>query len=123
VIIVAGACGIAAGTPLAILGGIGRCARLGAIIKGGIHLETLGRVDTVVLDKTGTLTFGKPEVQNILAAEGVGTEELLETALPPNCVPSIRSAKLLWRMLKARACACRNLRVFTTRQGAASPPK
>src|SRR5579872_2718836 len=80
VIIVAGACGIAAGTPLAILGGIGRCARLGAIIKGGIHLETLGRVDTVVLDKTGTLTFGNPEVQNILAAEGVGTEELLEAA-------------------------------------------
>ncbi len=62
VIIVAGACGIAAGTPLAILGGIGRCARLGAIVKGGLYLETLGRVDTVVLDKTGTLTFGRPEV-------------------------------------------------------------
>src|SRR6266849_5245706 len=56
VIIVAGACGIAAGTPLAILGGIGRSARLGAIIKGGVHLETLGHVNTVVLDKTGTLT-------------------------------------------------------------------
>jgi Cd2+/Zn2+-exporting ATPase/Cu+-exporting ATPase len=54
VIIVAGACGIAAGTPLAILGGIGRSARLGAIVKGGVHLETLARVDTVVLDKTGT---------------------------------------------------------------------
>src|SRR5690606_13687465 len=48
VIIVAGACGIAAGTPLAILGAIGRAARLGAIIKGGLYLETLGRVDTVV---------------------------------------------------------------------------
>jgi Cd2+/Zn2+-exporting ATPase/Cu+-exporting ATPase len=58
VIIVAGACGIAAGTPLAILGGIGRSARLGAIIKGGLYLEMLGRVTTVVLDKTGTLTFG-----------------------------------------------------------------
>jgi heavy metal translocating P-type ATPase len=80
VIIVAGACGIAAGTPLAILGGIGRCARLGAIIKGGVHLETLGRVDTVVLDKTGTLTFGRPEVQRILAAEGASTQELLESA-------------------------------------------
>ena len=45
VIIVAGACGIAAGTPLAILGGIGRSARLGAIIKGGLYLETLGRVE------------------------------------------------------------------------------
>ncbi len=51
VIIVAGACGIAAGTPLAILGGIGRAARLGSIIKGGIHLETLGRVDTIVLTR------------------------------------------------------------------------
>src|ERR1041385_9385115 len=42
VIVVAGACGIAAGTPLAILGAIGRAARLGAIVKGGIYLETLG---------------------------------------------------------------------------------
>jgi heavy metal translocating P-type ATPase len=80
VIIVAGACGIAAGTPLAILGGIGRCARLGAIVKGGVHLETLGRVDMVVVDKTGTLTFGRPEVQRIVSAEGVSTEEILDAA-------------------------------------------
>jgi Cd2+/Zn2+-exporting ATPase/Cu+-exporting ATPase len=80
VVIVAGACGIAAGTPLAILGGIGRAARLGAIIKGGVHLETLGHVDTVVLDKTGTLTFGRPEVQHINAAPGVSSEELLDAA-------------------------------------------
>ncbi len=66
VVIVAGACGIAAGTPLAILGAIGRCAQLGAIIKGGASLETLGHVDTVVLDKTGTLTYGRPEVQHVL---------------------------------------------------------
>lgn len=77
VIIVAGACGIAAGTPLAILGGIGRSARLGAIIKGGVHLETLGKVDTVVIDKTGTLTFGRPEVQDLLPADGVSETDLL----------------------------------------------
>ncbi|HWZ30712.1 MAG TPA: cation-translocating P-type ATPase [Bryobacteraceae bacterium] len=80
VIIVAGACGIAAGTPLAILGGIGRCARLGAIVKGGAHLETLGRVDMVVIDKTGTLTFGRPEVQRIVSVEGISTEEILDAA-------------------------------------------
>jgi len=80
VIIVAGACGIAAGTPLAILGGIGRCARLGAIVKGGVHLETLGRVDMVVIDKTGTLTFGRPEVQRIVSAEGILTAEILDAA-------------------------------------------
>src|SRR5882757_6118809 len=80
VIIVAGACGIAAGTPLAILGGIGRAARFGAIIKGGLYLETLGRVDTVVLDKTGTLTFGRTELQAILPAPGVSEFEVLDAA-------------------------------------------
>jgi heavy metal translocating P-type ATPase len=80
VIIVAGACGIAAGTPLAILGGIGRCARLGAIVKGGVHLETLGRVDMVVIDKTGTLTFGRPEVQRVVSVGGLNAEKILDAA-------------------------------------------
>ncbi len=80
VIIVAGACGIAAGTPLAILGGIGRSARLGAIIKGGVHLETLGKVDTVVLDKTGTLTFGRPEVQAVVTVAGATPDDLVDAA-------------------------------------------
>ena len=80
VIIVAGACGIAAGTPLAILGGIGRSARLGAIIKGGLYLETLGLVDTVVLDKTGTLTFGRTEVQAVIPTGGASEEEILDAA-------------------------------------------
>src|ERR1700692_4776673 len=72
VIIVAGACGIAAGTPLAILGGIGRAARAGAIVKGGLFLEQLGKVNTVVLDKTGTLTYGRPELRALLPVAGAG---------------------------------------------------
>lgn len=80
VVIVAGACGIAAGTPLAILGAIGRAARAGAIVKGGLYLEQLGRVDTVVLDKTGTLTYGQPEVRELIPAQTVHPMELLEAA-------------------------------------------
>jgi heavy metal translocating P-type ATPase len=80
VIIVAGACGIAAGTPLAILGGIGRSAREGAIIKGGLYLELLSSVDTVVFDKTGTLTVGRPEVTAILPADGHTEKEVLRVA-------------------------------------------
>lgn len=80
VIIVAGACGIAAGTPLAILGGIGRSAREGAIVKGGLYLELLSSVDTVVFDKTGTMTFGNPELTSIVAAEGHTESEVLELA-------------------------------------------
>ena len=80
VVIVAGACGIAAGTPLAILGAIGRAARAGAIIKGGLFLELLGQVNTVVLDKTGTLTYGQPEVRTLVPVDGVDELALLDAA-------------------------------------------
>lgn len=80
VIIVAGACGIAAGTPLAILGAIGRAARQGAIIKGGVYLEQLAKIDTVLLDKTGTLTYGKPHVALIEPVDGYQADGLLELA-------------------------------------------
>jgi len=80
VIIVAGACGIAAGTPLAILGSIGRAAQQGAIIKGGLYLEKLGEVDTVLLDKTGTLTYGTPELLEACPVPEVSARVLLSTA-------------------------------------------
>jgi Cd2+/Zn2+-exporting ATPase/Cu+-exporting ATPase len=80
VVIVAGACGIAAGTPLAILGAIGRAARQGAIVKGGLYLEILGTVDTIVLDKTGTLTLGSPRVSSVIPCPGVTAESVVEAA-------------------------------------------
>ena len=80
VIIVAGACGIAAGTPLAVLGAIGRAARQGSIIKGGVYLEALGRLHTVFLDKTGTITFGAPSVAQVQPAPGISDEVILRAA-------------------------------------------
>ena len=80
VIVVAGACGIAAGTPLAILGAIGRAAQKGVIIKGGRYLEGLSNVDVVVLDKTGTLTLGTPEVVKVQAADGFRPQDVVRTA-------------------------------------------
>ncbi|WMT88212.1 cation-translocating P-type ATPase [Pelagibacterium sp. 26DY04] len=99
VIIVAGACGVAAGTPLAILGAIGRSARLGAIIKGGTHLETLSQVDTIVLDKTGTLTFGEPDVVAVMAAPGASEADVLAAA----ATAEIRSEHPLGKAIVARA--------------------
>jgi heavy metal translocating P-type ATPase len=81
VVIVAGACGIAAGTPLAILGAIGRSAQHGSIIKGGLYLEALAGIDIILLDKTGTLTYGTPEVIEVHAAEGVTATSLLRAAV------------------------------------------
>ncbi|HEY2423530.1 MAG TPA: cation-translocating P-type ATPase [Chthoniobacterales bacterium] len=80
VIIVAGACGVAAGTPLAILAGIGSAARRGIIVKGGLYLEKLAEIDTIVLDKTGTLTLGVPEVTGVRSAAGTSEETVLQNA-------------------------------------------
>jgi Cd2+/Zn2+-exporting ATPase/Cu+-exporting ATPase len=80
VVIVAGACGIAAGTPLAILGAIGRAAHQGAIIKGGLYLEALAAVDTVLLDKTGTLTFGTPQIREVVSHDGFTVPQIIAAA-------------------------------------------
>jgi heavy metal translocating P-type ATPase len=80
VVIVAGACGIAAGTPLAILGGVGRAARAGSIIKGGLFLELLSQIDTVVFDKTGTLTYGTPTVIDLDCLNGASQADVLALA-------------------------------------------
>ncbi len=80
VVIVAGACGIAAGTPLAILGAIGGAAHQGAIIKGGLYLEALAAVDTVLLDKTGTLTFGTPQIREVISANGFTELQIIGAA-------------------------------------------
>jgi Cd2+/Zn2+-exporting ATPase/Cu+-exporting ATPase len=85
VVIVAGACGIAAGTPLAILGAIGRAARLGAMVKGGLYLETLAAVDTVLLDKTGTLTFGTPQIRDIVSCDGFALRDIIAAASIAEC--------------------------------------
>ncbi|TKR53370.1 cadmium-translocating P-type ATPase [Allopusillimonas ginsengisoli] len=104
VVIVAGACGIAAGTPLAILGAIGRAARLGAIIKGGLFLETLGRVDTVVIDKTGTLTFGRPEVQHVMPVEGIDVVVLLSVAATAEIRSEHPLGKAIIEYAQAQGC-------------------
>jgi len=98
-VIVAGACGIAAGTPLAILGAVGRAAKEGAIVKGGLSLEQLAVVDTVMLDKTGTLTYGVPEVVEINTPNGVAKDKLLQTA----AIAELRSEHPVGRAIVQRA--------------------
>ena len=99
VVIVAGACGIAAGTPLAILGAIGRAAHQGAIVKGGLYLEALAEVDTVLLDKTGTLTFGTPQIRDVFSTDGFSEREILAAAAIAEC----KSEHPLAKAILARA--------------------
>ena len=76
-VVVAGACGIAAGTPLAVLAAIARVARSGAFVKDGAHLEALSQAGAIVFDKTGTLTAGAPAVSKVLPAPETSPEDLL----------------------------------------------
>ena len=80
VVVVAGACGVAAGTPLAIVAIMGKAAKKGTIVKGGAYIEEMSRVDTVVIDKTGTLTFGEPEVTDVVGFDGCSERQVLEYA-------------------------------------------
>lgn len=117
VIVVAGACGIAAGTPLAILGAIGRAAQKGVIVKGGRYLEGLGNANVVVLDKTGTLTLGTPEVVAVQAAEGVSPEEVLRAAASAERFSEHPLAKAITQKAKAMSVAFSEPEDFEYRPG------
>jgi len=67
-------------TPLVIIAAIARAARSGILVKGGVHLEQLAKVDVIAFDKTGTLTIGEPTIVGIAPAEGTSEEELLRIA-------------------------------------------
>jgi Zn2+/Cd2+-exporting ATPase len=79
-LVAASPCALALGTPATVLAGIAQAARRGVLIKGGAHLEQLGDVRALALDKTGTLTFGDPEVTEVIPHDGVPQEELLRVA-------------------------------------------
>lgn len=79
-LVAASPCALAIGTPAAMLCAMARSARLGVLVKGGAHLETLARADTFAFDKTGTLTEGKPSVRSVCAIEGGDEKHVLSLA-------------------------------------------
>jgi Cu+-exporting ATPase len=80
VLIIACPCALGLATPMSIMVGVGRGAEAGVLIKNAEALERMEKVDTLVIDKTGTLTEGKPRVVKIVAAQGYAESDLLKLA-------------------------------------------
>ncbi len=80
VLVVACSCSFALATPVAMLASIGASARRGLLIKGGKYLERLARADVLLVDKTGTLTLGQPQVTEVISLKGLTRAEILRLA-------------------------------------------
>jgi Zn2+/Cd2+-exporting ATPase len=80
ILVIACPCALVISTPVSIVSALAAAARSGVLIKGGAFLEEAGRLKVVALDKTGTVTHGRPEVQGIVPLNGHSSEELLDRA-------------------------------------------
>ncbi|HEY69673.1 MAG TPA: cation-translocating P-type ATPase [Anaerolineae bacterium] len=79
-LVAASPCALALGTPSAVLAGVAQAARSGVLLKGGLHLENLGRLQAIAFDKTGTLTRGEAQVTDVISVNPWDADQVLELA-------------------------------------------
>jgi Cu+-exporting ATPase len=93
VLIIACPCAMGLATPTSIMVGTGKGAESGILIRGGEALEAAHKLDTVVLDKTGTLTRGEPQLTDVVLENGIREEELLRLVASAGFAPVSRTGK------------------------------
>ena len=117
VLIIACPCAMGLATPTSIMVGTGKGAESGILIKGGEALEGAHKLDTVVLDKTGTLTRGEPELTDVVVADGIREEELLRLVASAETGSEHPLGEAIVRGAKDRGLAARRGRRVRGRLG------
>jgi P-type Cu+ transporter len=117
VLIIACPCALGLATPMSIMVGVGRGAQVGVLIKNAEALERMEKVDTLVVDKTGTLTEGKPKVVSIVTSAGFGEDDLLRLAASVERASEHPLADAIVRAAKERDLTLANVEEFDSPTG------
>lgn len=117
-VVAAAPCALVISIPITLVAALGTAGRNGLLIKGGIHLENLARVKVVALDKTGTLTRGRPEVTDVLVFSGHDEREVLEAAAALESRSQHPLAQAILRRAKAAGLEPASAENFRSRTGA-----
>ena len=117
VLIIACPCALGLATPMSIMVGVGRGAQAGVLIKNAEALERMERIDTLVVDKTGTLTEGKPKVTSIVAAAGFDEKEILRLAASVELASEHPLADAIVRSAKERSLELGKVEEFDSPTG------
>jgi heavy metal translocating P-type ATPase len=117
VLVVATPCPLILAAPIAIVSGMSRAARAGVIVKDGGTIERLGRARSVLIDKTGTLTLGEPDVERVVPLDGRGPDELLRLAASVDQLSAHVLADALVRTAHSRGLALELPTEVTERPG------
>jgi len=117
ILVIACPCALVISTPVSVVSGLTAAARNGVLVKGGMYLEAAGRLRALALDKTGTLTYGHPEVQEIVPLNGHTREEVLERAAALEGESEHPLARAILRKAEAEGAVIRRAEGFRAIQG------
>ena len=130
VLIIACPCALGLATPMSIMVGVGRGAQAGVLVKNAEALERLEKVTTLVVDKTGTLTEGKPKLIDVLPVEGFEAQEFLhivasleQNSEHPLAAAIVRGAQEQAKVFQARLAEANKIIAAARAAGADVPPK